>query len=864
MAYTAFANNIYMDPDANGICNLIVGSVINKFGSSMAVGATAEFALTGCAADYFQDPTDNREVKQIVFITSVAAVYDHFVSNIRQIINVLEAIAYADRIQIITTKGFYIEIWMSASEISVVDENGVTLQRRSDIPANLKSGCFPGDSEPAQPLILVTPQVFHSGGSVLYFQDWSFALTKLVRTWTIGSAAPADVTMATKIRNYYVGASFANYSEFEVELVSNRGSGNGLQEDFFEASILGETTYEMDGESLSVNTVFKFINLDVIGNGQYLSTLDYKVTALNSATSVRDLIETKSFPIEFNVTGASDNYTDPKSLSYIHTIGEAMPAPQNLYINIEGSYTLTFSKIFSITGPGFVDQSTKDFYVKATSGKRTVAVYLNNTVEATPIGFRKYGITIKHSSGTIIIPVVISLSESNEIRINPPFLDFEATIGVNEADTKELTIASSLSYTYDVPQWLIFSGALGGNFNGTVRPSASSNFVPGTYTGNIELTSAEGTKTIPVTYKVKGNSFTELLPNKINFTRDQHFVNLATTIVGVYLKVTMDITTYSFTGEETVSQYPLHVPIFNGRAEFHPGEILDSILSSLKDITQFIPTDLESRVEIPFDYYLPTSLNITMEQTAYSGTGVVKTDLLNNLLFVKGTKPINFDNDCGIMFAQYPIRVTRNSYAMINFIKRSGIHTMEIHVNGKKEKTITHDTVQSSMFGMVVGFKDYKEGDLVYIKLENEIGDFYERKFYVFPENKESYHLAWVTEHEQLELLEFTGGYGIDSNYERIENSVYQNLVNIVEVLKTNRKQPLRTNTGWVLKDNHVLIDSLMMAKRAWLFLPNTDYKIALVPQGKKLANYDSDRGTYSYDIDFLINPDNDAKVYPR
>ena len=88
--------------------------------------------------------------------------------------------------------------------------------------------------------------------------------------------------------------------------------------------------------------------------------------------------------------------------------------------------------------------------------------------------------------------------------------------------------------------------------------------------------------------------------------------------------------------------------------------------------------------------------------------------------------------------------------------------------------------------------------------------------------------------------------------------------MNIVEVLKTNRKQPLRTNTGWVLKDNHVLIDSLMMAKRAWLFLPNTDYKIALVPQGKKLANYDSDRGTYSYDIDFLINPDNDAKVYPR
>ena len=864
MAYTAFANNIYMDPDANGICNLIVGSVINKFGSAMAVGALAEFALTGCAADYFQDPTDNTEVNQIAFITSDVLVYDHFVTNIRQIINVLESIAYADRIKIITTKGFYIEIWLADSGLSVVDEDGVTLHKRSDIPPFLTSGCFPGSSAPAQPLTLVTPQVFHNGGSVLYFQDWSFSLSKLARTWTIGSAAPADVTMPIKIRNYFAGAAFSNYSEFQVELISNRGTGNGLQEDFFVATIGGLAVYEMDGNSLSVDTVFEFINLDVIGNGQYLSTLDYKVTALNGTTAVRDVIETKSFPIELNVIGTSDKYTDPKSLSYIHTIGESMPASQNLYINIEGSYTLTFSKIFSITGPGFVDQSTKDFYVKATSGKRTVAIYLNNTVEAAGEGFYNHAITIKHSSGTIIVPVSISLAPTNEIRVNPPYLNFEATIGVVEAEAKALTIASTLSYTYDVPQWLIFSGVLGGNFNGTVRPSASSNFVPGTYSGDIVLTSVEGTKTIPVTYKVKGNSFTELLPNKINFTRDQHFVNLATTIVGVYLKVTLDITTYSFTGEETIRQYPMHVPIFNGRAEFHPGEILHNILATLKDITQFIPSDLESRVEIPFDYYRPTNLNITMEQTAYSGSGVVKTDLLNNLLFVKGTQPVNYGDDCGIMLSQYPIRVTRNSYGMINFVKRSGIHSLEIHVNGKKEKTIAHDTVEESLFGMVLSFKDYREGDLVYVKLDNGDGGFYERKFYVFPENKESYHIAWVTEHEQLELLEFTGAYGIDSNYERIENSVYQNLVNIVEILKTNRTQPLRTNTGWVLKDNHVLLDSLMMAKRAWLFLPNTDYKIALVPQGKKQANYDSDRGTYSYDVDFLINPDNDAKVYPR
>lgn len=253
-----------------------------------------------------------------------------------------------------------------------------------------------------------------------------------------------------------------------------------------------------------------------------------------------------------------------------------------------------------------------------------------------------------------------------------------------------------------------------------------------------------------------------------------------------------------------------------------------------------------------------------MEQRNYSDGGLVETKEINNLLFVKGTKPNQFANDAGVMLSDYPVRVTPNSYGIINFIKRSGVHNIEVHVNGVLKRNIVHDTVNDSVFGMVFSFQSYMPGDLVYLKIENEEDGFFERRFYVFPENKESYHLAWVTEHEQLELLEFTGGYSIETEYERIENSVYKNLVNVKEILQTDKTQPLVANTGWILKDNHVLLDSLMRSKRAWLFLPNTDYKIALVPQGKKLANYDSDQATYAYDIEFTINPDNDAKVYPR
>lgn len=863
MAYYAFQYRVFQLETANNLCNKLVESIIQEF----TVGeANTKFLFTGCAARHFQVSAFFSSVKCIAFITSSVSMYEYLAQNIGSIIGIQSSITYADRIQVRTQEGFALEIWLAASALTAVDYHGIKMQTTATIPAYFGS-CMAGDPGPfvdESPLALNASQVFNPGGSVLYQQDWSFTPVIVSKIWTVGTAELPDANVAVAMKNYFLNSP-AYYSAYRVELVSNRGQGTGLIADFFAGTIDGGVIYDLAGAPLNVTAVIDFINFGLLSAGNYSSTLDFKVTALDSRVGgTRVLVETKSLNIQLAVIDTNTATTTPKSLAFVHTLGHPLPPSQDILVKVNGSYTVTLSKVFSITAPGITDESTANFTIKRAVDAKTFSVSLNSTVETLGSGFHKLTMTIKHSSGQLVVPIDISTAPTDEIRISPLKFDFEAIIGVREAEPKNINVVSPLAYTYTKPDWLNIFGDFDDNFIGVVRPKESSNFAPGLYEGEIVFTSDAGDVHIPVTYKVLANSFTDLVPNKINFTRDQIYINLATNNTGVYLGVTMDITYYDFLGNISYTQYPLHVPIFNGKASFHPGTIVDRLMSDLNSIDLFIPTDLQSRVEIPFHYYRPAELSVLMEQTKYSNDAVIKTDELNSILFLKGTRPINYDDDCGIMFSKFPIRVTRKSYGMLNFVKRSGVHAIEIHVNGEKEKTITHDTVQDSLFGMVLDFTDYEEGDLIYVKLEDGHGGYYQRIFYVFPENKESYHIAWVTEHGQLELWEFTGSYSIESDYDRIENDVYRNLVKIKEILETDKSQPLKTNTGWVLRDNHVLLDSLMRAKKAWLFLPNTDYKIELVPQGKKMSNFDTERALYSYDVEFLINPDNDAKIYPR
>jgi len=860
MAYSAFNTTIFSSPAINTICNKMVDSVIDNFSND----ALNTFALTGCVADYFQGPTVDRTVNTVSFITSDIDVFIYLMENISNLIGVKNVITYIDRLQITTSEDVFLEVWFSSDFLTIVDYSGISLLHKDEIYANTM--WWDVDSTPSSeylPLEYGTPY-FNPGSRTLYNQGWKFAEYKVAATWLQGTAVPDNITIATTIKNYETDPEFNRFSDFRVRVISNQGSGDGLTNHFFSAALGGVYDYDLATEPLFADTEVEFINFNVLDAGSYQSTIQFQVSAYYSKVDRRVVVENRILPIELLVLGEHENYTEPGELSFSHTIDENLPAPVTFYVNVLGSYTLNFAKIFSITGRGLVDESTKKIYVKRANGKQSFTVYLNNTVEFLGAGSHTSAITIKHSDGQLILPVNIFISPTNEITVEPNFFSFESIIGVKEASRQHIRIVSPLPYTYEIPPWLYIAGIGSQNLQGLVDPVDSVNFFPGTYEGNIKLTSAAGTVSIPVKYVIKANSYTDLLPSKLNFTKDQINIIVATKTIGAYIAASIFIKYFDFSGEEFSKTITTDLPIFDGKADFHPGTLVDSLMPGIKNVTDFIPVNIDSKINKPFPYYKPAVLNVKLDKIVYSNGVTLSSNTLNNILFVKGSSPVNYKDENGIAFSEHPVRVTPNSYGMFNFFKRSGLHTIKIYLNGKLEKSITHDTVLDSVFGMILSFKDYKEGDLVFVNLEGEEGTTLVKQFYVFPENIESYHIAWVTEHEQIEMLEFTGAITIGSKYKRVENTVFKNLVNVKEILDTTKEQSLTVNTGWVLKNNHVLIDSLVRSKIAWLFLPGTDSTIPLVPKSDALSNYNSERAVYAYDINFTINPENDAKVYPR
>jgi hypothetical protein len=455
--------------------------------------------------------------------------------------------------------------------------------------------------------------------------------------------------------------------------------------------------------------------------------------------------------------------------------------------------------------------------------------------------------------------VRIGIAPSQGIQVAPASLFFEATKGVDEAQSQELSITSAFAYTVQLPVWLQSYENSGRLF---IDPVNTDSFAPGTYQEDIVLTSQEGEVRVPVTYKINANGFTDLLRNHINFTLDGLKVNYASLLSRTYVKVRYNIAVYDRAGAVVFKNHVTDVPLFNGKGFFVPGVLVGSLMPTIEEVAPFLGGLGSDQLLRPFSYYRSADVAMTLEERNLSDEAVQETVYLTNYLFQIGVAPAVFENSMGIPLNQGPLRVTRNSLAMFNFYREKGAHTLELHKNGVLLQRIAHTALQSSGYGMLLGFAAHKEGDLIQVKLADGNGGFHVRQYYVFPEGKESYHVAWVTANNQMELMECTGALAIGSEYTGIENLQYKDLVDVTEVLEVRKAQRVKVNTGWILKNNFPFVDSIARSKRAWLVI-NGQY-VPMVPQSTKLANYDSETALYAYELDFKINPEHDYKVYTR
>lgn len=856
MAYTEYSGKIFVSAAANTVCNKLVQAVIDNFEGNLHETA---FVLSGCVADYFQYPTTNRVARTISFITNDSEIYNFFAVEGQKLTNLTRFVAYADRVQMTTPEDYKIEIWKHDGAIQVVGFNGVYLQDRADIPAYLTGNCNPGSFTGDETPMILGLTVFNPGGLEFYFQGWSIIPSGVYLNYNQGALTPSrEVT--TKIKNYVADGGYDSYTEFEIRLKVENSSGQGLQANFVDPTINGGAVYVLENNPLKVTTDIDFINLDLLDVGSYNCDVVYEVWGKHNLTQTLSKIDEIVLPVGLNVLGELQSKAVPSSLSFSHIIGGALPEGQEVMFEVPGTYTVVGAKFFTFVGNDFEDVSTPTATVFRATKPAKLKVYISSRVEDLGSGFFDEVLSVI-ADDPIQIPVSINVSTSQEIQVNPSSLSFEATKGVEEAKPKVLIIKSPIPFVVERPDWLDYHED-GERY--IFDPVNTDNFAPGTYYGDIVLTSAAGVVSVPVTYKVNANGFTDLLQNEINFTLDAIPIRYASKEFKTYIKCYFNILVYDHNGIGKTIEHVSDVPVFNGNGSFFPGSILEGLLIKINELKLFLPGDLTARVERPFQYFRSAVLNLTLEERSLGDETIKKKVFLNNYLFQKGIMPKFYASSVGLPLADGPIRVTPKSFGMLNFYRKSGIHEVSIYKNGKKYKSITHTALYNAGYGMLLDFKDHKEGDLIYIKVKDSTDGYYEKKYFVFPEGKESYHVAWVTANEQIEMLECTGALTIGSNYESIENAKFLNLVDLIEIMDIRKTQRVNLNSGWLLKDNFRLIDSIARSKKAWLILDNRDEPIEMVPQSKSLSNFDSDQALYSYELTFKINPKHDYEVYSR
>src|SRR5690606_4312849 len=148
------------------------------------------------------------------------------------------------------------------------------------------------------------------------------------------------------------------------------------------------------------------------------------------------------------------------------------------------------------------------------------------------------------------------------------------------------------------------------------------------------------------------------------------------------------------------------------------------------------PGNITNHLNQFYSNYKPAEVVLNIFEKDYNDRETIINHYnLEKIFFAKGYRPENMVNNTAIVKASNQVRVTRNSIAFFNFIKRSGIHTIRIYRSGEEFKQIIHDPKSFSLFTLPINFFDFKEGDSIRVDIENGQG-LTSKRYAVFPENK--------------------------------------------------------------------------------------------------------------------------------
>ncbi len=713
-----------------------------------------------------------------------------------------------------------------------------------------------------------------SPGGTPLVNEWVFNPPSIIKiNHVLGDPIPLPVIIDTYIKNYL---SFESSDKIIVR-VRNITSNNTpwavlsgpIVDETPEAPIgvLDKSGYLLAENNLHVTNTVTFQNIQGLTSGKYWGLIDFQIYDVSDANLEPVFIDQIDISYLLTVSKTPILSVTPSSLVYSMLRGDELPSAQSLNITAPGSWVATVDKKVTLSEASAIDNSTPTQTIISGVGNKTVSVGLSSDIDSISGNIYNTAVIIKNNDGfEIAISLKVMIFEEDIFLFNSTQLIFNAVKGYAEAKPQSFEVSGFGAFTIKSPSWLsidLTSGTHTGVFIAT--PISANNLSSGKYEDNIIVSSGNKDHKLPVTYIIEGIVSTELDGGDFNFSRDLQYLNIrnGNRDIDNIVKLILTIKVYDYISHKLKEiVLPSIIPFFEYGAALHIGEITERLFKKPYTLKAF---DYENLIASPsqfFEVYKPASVNANIKIIKRSTATTIEEHNLLDMKFISGKKPSTFlNNRCLLSNNNFTKRVTKTSREILSFLVPFGGYTVTIKKNTTVSKIVsTQSTGSANIIRYAFNFSEFEPGDLIVVEIISG-NKSYKKSYQLIPEGDYSNHIAFVNQFKVLELIEFTGGYNVNSNISHIKHTYYKNMVEVIESLRSDKSATFHINTGAIFKTDQITIDELLRAKKAWLLFKDKP-AIELIPKDKKLTNFDSDQELYDFEVEFDINRSHDAENY--
>jgi hypothetical protein len=612
-----------------------------------------------------------------------------------------------------------------------------------------------------------------------------------------------------------------------------------------------------------------FQNLGIMPEGNFSFTHHFIIQGKNSNNQWID-ISSYNFNTRLQVSDQIVTFS-PNSLSYTHFQNTPLPSQE---VNIDGPiwkikanpYLVLSSATAGVTITTITPTLGEPYQEATGTGPAVVAVELGEYYDEPLINpnentfYSQLTIYAGDTTQVGIIPISIILENTNQFIVSEDNLSFYAVKAIQEPTPIVVFVTcSELPFTIQSSAWLSVTETTVDVFGLPlyplqIVPIPTANMETGVYNGFVTLTATINgvVSTITITVKYTLDGFVASpYTNNVAFTLDPLFFNFSTVTPDTFFQLTANVKTFDFfTNVPKETPIKEKLPLFNGRGKLNFGKTIHRLMNRFSTIN-------ENQLQ-----YKPAEFSLNIDEVSISDLSVIRSTTIQNIKFIAGLSRALINNSAILDFNLKPERVTKNSFFYLNLYVPK-LYELRIFKNEIQVQTIPLPFSNGSILFQKITFENFTQGDIIRYTL-NIPGDLEtevpQKTFYVIPEGKFSNHVIWENEYLLQSAFEFMGGASIVSEFENRNQTLFKNLVEIMEIIENTKVSKLTISTGWVIKDSIDTIESLMRSKRVWL--PINNQVINLRPLSKKIVNEDTERELVEFNIEFQINRNYNEETY--